>query len=95
MITLTGHEAADAGTQTDSAITAMEALCVMYGCLSDAEPTDIGDQAFSYTQPGYVYTWVRVGPMIAWVITADTAGETSEEWAQELVPILRDALASQ
>ncbi|MER5276942.1 hypothetical protein ABT025_14435 [Streptomyces sp. NPDC002809] len=95
MIDLTGHEAAGAGTASDSAITAMEALRVMYGCLPNAETTDIGDQAFSYTQPGYVYTWVRVGPMIAWVITADTAGETSEEWAQKLVPLLRDALASQ
>ncbi|MFE6973384.1 hypothetical protein [Streptomyces sp. NPDC057682] len=94
MINLKGHRATGSGTETDSAVTAMDALFGMYGCLPDAESVDIGDRAFSYTQPGYVYTWVRVGPMVAWLITADTAGRTSEDWARELVPLVRDALAS-
>ncbi|MGW1228704.1 hypothetical protein [Streptomyces sp. NPDC001478] len=94
MISLRGHTMAGSGTETDSAVAAMDALFGMYGCLPDAEPADIGDRAFSYTQPGYVYTWVRVGPMIAWVITPDTAARTSEDWARELVPLVREALAS-
>ncbi|WP_406449839.1 hypothetical protein OG782_11170 [Streptomyces sp. NBC_00876] len=94
MIDLTAHEASGAGTATDSAVTAMEALRGMYGCLPAAGSADIGDEAFSYTQPGYLYTWVRVGPMIAWIITADTTGRTSEAWARTLVPDVREALES-
>lgn len=93
-IDLTAVEASGTRTATADAVDSMAALRIMYGCLPDAGPVDIGDEAFTCTQPGYVYTWVRVGPMIAWVITADPARETSNAWARKLVPALREALGA-
>ncbi len=93
-IDLTAVEASGTRTATADAVDSMAALRIMYGCLPDAGPVDIGDEAFTCTQPGYVYTWVRVGPMIAWVITANPARETSNAWARKLVPALREALGA-